>query len=105
MSSSFDPVEKTIQAARDGGACCPEAVAELLRPKLVTEQRGATTCVYAHTPEGTVPVEAAIARLRETPRLARLFSPDGKLDLRDMPHEEFLAIRKTNPEIFGLGRR
>jgi hypothetical protein len=97
-----DVMQKVIQAATNGGACCPAAVAEILRPGLSTEQRGAVTYVYANCQGQILPVEAAVARLREIPRLARLFSPDGKLDLREMSQPEYRAIRKANPELFGL---
>ena len=107
MSDPISPevMEKTIQVAKDGRSCCPEAVAEILRPNLSTEQRGAVTYVYVNCQGQMLPLEAAVARLRETPRLARLFSPDGKLDVRQMPPDEFRAIRRTNPELFGLARR
>ena len=103
MSPSQDPLmEEAVKAAREGGACLPAAVAEILHDRLYSEQRGAKTYVYANSPEGTIPIEIAVAKLRETPRLARLFSPEGKLDLKEMPQGEYIAIRKTNPELFGL---
>ena len=80
----------------------PRAVAEIFRERLYSEQRGAKTYVYGNSREGTIPIEAAVAKLRETPRLARLFSPEGKLDLKEMSQPEYLAIRKTHPELFGL---
>lgn len=95
-------MEVALKAASEGGSCCPKAVAEILRPDLYAEQRGATTYVYWSSPEGTLPIEAAVAKLRETPRLARLFSRDGKLDLKGMTPPEYRAIRKVNPELFGL---
>ena len=103
MNQSQEPLmEEAVKAAREGGACLPQAVAEILRDRLYSEQRGAKTYVYANSPEGTIPIEAAVTKLRETPRLARLFSPEGKLDLKEMPQGEYIAIRRANPELFGL---
>ena len=103
MNQPQDPLmEAAVKAARENGACLPAAVAEILRDRLYSEQRGAKTYVYANSPEGTIPIEAVVTKLRETPRLARLFSPEGKLDLKEMPQGEYIAIRRANPELFGL---
>jgi hypothetical protein len=103
MNQSQDPLmEAAVKAATDVGAVYPDAVAEILREHLYSAQRGATTYVYCNSREGTLPIEAAVAKLREMPRLSRLFSPDGKLDLKEISQPEYLAIRKTHPELFGL---
>jgi len=103
MNPSQDPLmDAAVKAARDGGACCPKTVAEILSDRLYSEQHGLTTCVYAHFQGETLPIDAAVAKMRETPRLGRLFSPSGKFDFDQMTHPEYLAIRKTNPELFGL---
>ncbi len=103
MNKPQDPlVAAALRAARDAGACCPASVAEILRDRLYAEQRGATTHVYAHFQGETLPIDAAVAKMRETPRLGRLFSPDGTFDFGEMTQPEYRAIRRVQPELFGL---
>ena len=103
MNQSQDPLmEAAVKAARDAGACCPKAVAEILRDRLHGEQRGLTTCVYAHYDGETLPIDAAVAKMQATPRLGRIFSPHKKFDIKEMTQPEYRAIRKVNPELFGL---
>ena len=94
MNQSQDPLmEAAVKAATDVGAVYPDAVAEILE-NTFTGARGATTYVYCNSREGTLPIEAAVAKIREMPRLSRLFSPDGKLDLKEISQPEYLAIAK-----------
>jgi hypothetical protein len=103
MNQSQDPLmDAAMKAARNAGACCPKAVAEILRDRLYSEQRGLTTSVYAHFQGETLTIDAAVAKMRETPRLGRLFSPDGKFDFGEMTQPEYRAIRRVQPELLGL---
>lgn len=52
MNQSQEPLmEEAVKAAREGGACLPQAVAEILRDRLYSEQRGAKTYVYVNSPD------------------------------------------------------
>jgi hypothetical protein len=106
MTHSDDTVmEAVVKAARDGGASYPKAVAEILRPSLYVEQQGATPCIYATWEGQSLPVEAAVAKMRETPRHRPLFTPGGKPDVRELTPTEYRAIRRKNPELFGMRPR
>jgi len=103
--NSPDVMEKAIQAARDGGACCPEAVAEILRPNLYVEQTQAGPAVFCSSDGRLVPLSAAVAELRDNPTIKGLFESGGGLDLRRLTTLHYRAIRKQNPELLGLRRR
>ena len=106
MTGSDDAVmEAVVKAARDGGASYPKAVAEILRPTLYVEQKGATPCIYATCEGQSLPVEATVAKMRETARLRPLFTPGGRPNVRELTPTEYRAIRKTNPELFGMSPR
>lgn len=103
MSQSQDPLmDAAVKAARDASACCPHSVAEILRDRLHGEQRGVTTHVFAYFDGETLPIDAAVAKMAATPRLGRIFSQDKSFDLYQMTQPEYRAIRKVNPELFGL---
>lgn len=103
MNKPQDPLmDAALKAAQDAGACCPASVAEILRDRLHGEQRGITTHVYAHFDGETLPVDAAVAKMAATPRLGRIFSQDKSFDLHEMTQPEYRAIRRVNPELFGL---
>ena len=96
-------VDAALKAARDAGACCPQSVAEILRDRLYGEQRGLATQVYAYFDGETLPIDAAVAKMAATPRLGRIFSQDKTFDYKQMTQPEYRAIRRVNPELFGLG--
>jgi len=93
--------EKATRIAKEGGATYPETVAALLQP--YEEQTCGGASLFAAVDGQILPFEAAVAKLRETPKFGPLFAPPGsRLDVREMSHEQFLAVRKTSPELFGL---
>ena len=97
MNQSQDPLmEAAVKAARDAGACCPKAVAEILRDRLHGEQRGLTTCVYAYYEGETLPIDAAVAKMAATPRLGRIFSQDKTFGYKELTHPEFCATLRAN---------
>lgn len=103
--TSPDVMEKAVQAARDGGACCPEAVAEMLRPNLYVEQTEAGPTVFCNEAGRTLPLSAAVAELRQNPIIKGLFESGEGLDLPRLTTPQYRAIRKANPELLGLKRR
>jgi hypothetical protein len=100
--TSNDVMEKATQAAKDAGACCPEAVAEILAPHLYVEQTMAGPTVFCHTEGGSLPLTAAVTELRRNPTIKGLFEHGAGLDLRHLATPHFRAIRKRNPELLGL---
>ena len=97
-----DVMEQAIQAAKDAGACCPEAVAEILASHLCVEQTMAGPTVFCHSESGAIPLATAIAELRQNPTIKGLFERGAGLDLRHLATPHFRAIRKRNPELLGL---
>jgi len=95
-------MEKAVQAAKDAGACCPEAVAEILAPRLCVEQTMAGPTVFCHSESGAIPLATAVAELRQNPTIKGLFDRGAGLDLRHLATPHFRAIRKRNPELLGL---
>jgi hypothetical protein len=95
-------MEQSLQAAKDAGACCPEAVAEILAPNLHIEQTMAGPVVFCNTENGVVPLATAIAKLRQNPTIKGLFERGAGLDLHHLTTPHFRAIRRYNPELFGL---
>jgi len=95
-------MDAAAKAATNAGACCPKAVAEILRDRLYSEQRGLTTHVFAHFDGETLLLDAAVAKMAATPRLGRIFSQDKTFDYKKMTQAEYQAIRRVNPEVFGL---
>jgi hypothetical protein len=95
-------MDAALKAATNAGACCPKAVAEILRDRLYSEQRGITTHVFAYFDGETLPLDAAVAKMAATPRLGRIFSPHKMFDYKEMTQPEYRAIRQVNPELFGL---
>ena len=96
-------MEKAIQAATDAGACCPTSVAAILEPHLYVEQPMAGPAVCCNTKDGVLSLPAAIAQLRQDPTIKGLFEPGAGLDYRHLSMPYFMAIRKHNPELVGLG--
>ena len=100
--TSPDVMEKAVQAAKDSGACCPESIAEILRPSLYVEQTQAGATVMCNLQGRTVPVPAAIAELRQNPTIKGLFDRGAGLDLPKLTTLHYRAIREKNPELIGL---
>ena len=100
--TSPDVMEKAVQAARDSGACCPESIAEILRPSLYVEQTQAGPTVMCNLQGRAVPVPAAIAELRQNPTIKGLFDRGAGLDVPKLTTLHYRAIREKNPELIGL---
>lgn len=95
------PEERNARIATEQGAVQAKAVVEILKP--FDEQTEAGPMPFAFFGGEIVPLASAVTRLRdENPGLAKLFDPDGKLDIKNMPYEHFLAIRTHSPQLFGL---
>jgi hypothetical protein len=99
---SPDVVETAVQAAKDSGACCPDCIAEILRPSLYIEQTQAGPTVMCNLQGRAIPVPAAIAELRQNPTIKGLFERGAGLDLRKLATLHYRAIREKNPELIGL---
>jgi hypothetical protein len=100
--TSNDVMEKAIQAAKDVGACCPEAIAEILAPHLYVEQTMAGPTVFCNTESGVLPLPAAVAKLGQNPTIKGLFERGAGLDLCKLTTPHYRAVRKRNPELLGL---
>ena len=95
------PAERNVRIATEQGAVHAAAVIEILQP--FDRQTAAGPMPFATLDGQTVPLATAVKQFRdENPGLARLYDPNGKLDIDNMPHKHFLAIRATSPELFGL---
>jgi hypothetical protein len=99
---SPDVMEKAVQAATDAGACCPAAIAEILRPNLYVEPTQAGSTVLCNLQGRAVPLPAAIAELRQNPTIKGLFEHGAGLDVRKLTTLHYRAIRTANPELIGL---
>jgi hypothetical protein len=99
---SPDVMEKVVQTARDAKACCPESIAEILRPSLYIEHTQAGPTVLCNLQGRAVPVPAAIAELRQNPTIKGLFDRGAGLDLPKLATLHYRAIREKNPELIGL---
>ena len=95
--------ERNVRIAREQGAIHPEAVVAILKP--FDEQTAAGTKPFAIVGGQAVPLAAAVTQLREkNPALDGLFTAGGKLDVRTLPQEHYLAIRGTPARtLLGLG--
>ena len=100
--TSPDVMETAVQAAKDSEACCPESIAEILRPSLYVEPTQAGPTVMCNLQGRAVPVSAAIAELRQNPTIKGLFERGAGLDLRKLTTPHYRAIRDKNPELLGL---
>ena len=95
------PAERNVRIATEQGAIHAAAVVEILKP--FDQQTAAGSMPFATVGGQIVPLATAVTRFRdENPGLGRLFDPNGKLDIDNMSHEHFRAIRGTSPELFGL---
>ena len=95
------PAERNIRIVKEQGVAHPEAVAAILKP--FDQQTAAGSMPFAMVGGQTMPLASAVTRFRdENPGLAKLFHPTGKLDIDNMPHEHYLAIRAHSPQLFGL---
>ena len=100
--TSPDVMEKAVQAAKDSGACCPDSIAEILRPSLYVEPTQAGLTVMCNLQGRAVPMLAAIAELRQNPTIKGLFDRGAGLDLPKLATLHYRAIREKNPELIGL---
>jgi hypothetical protein len=95
------PAERNVRIVSEQGVPHPRAVVEILKP--FDEQTAAGPMPFAIVGGQVVPLATAVTRFREeNPGLARLYNPNGKLDVEHMPPEHFRAIRAHSPELFGL---
>ena len=93
--------ERNVRIATEQGAVHAAAVVEILKP--FDRQTAAGPMPFAAVGGQVVRLAAAVTKLREdNPGLAQLYDPNGKLDIDNMPHEHFLAIRTHAPQLFGL---
>ena len=96
------PAERNVRIASEQGAVHAKAVVEILKP--FDQPTAAGPMPFATVGGQVLPLATAVTRFRdENPGLARLYDPNGKLDIEHMPPEHFRAIRGTSPELFGLG--
>jgi len=96
------PAERNVRIATEQGAVHAKAVVEILKP--FDEPTAAGPMPFATVGGQVVPLASAVTRLRdEAPELAALFDANAKLDYPKLSHEQFLAIRGTSPQLFGLG--
>jgi len=103
VTASVDVVEKATEAAKKAGAAFPEAIGEFIKDQLTVVNSMVGPQVMASTGLDYESLDAAMARLKQEEPLAPLFTGE-KLDPRTMSHELYLAVRKHNPEVFGLRR-
>ena len=95
------PAERNVRIVKEQGVAHPEAVAAILTP--FDQQTAAGPAPFAMVGGQTMPLASAVTRFRdENPGLAKLFHPTGKLDIDNMSHEHYLAIRAHSPQLFGL---
>jgi len=97
------PAERNVRIATEQGAIHAEAVVAILKP--FDEPTAAGALPFAIVGGKIVSLASAVTRLRdENPALSGLFDANGKLDIRVMSHEQFLAIRGTTARtLLGLG--
>jgi hypothetical protein len=104
---SETPAERNVRIATEQGAIHAEAVVEILKP--FDQQTAVGPAPFAAVGGQIVPLATAVKQFcDENPGLGRLFDPNGKLDIKNMPQEHYMAIRRTAPQLFGLlpiGRR
>ncbi|MEN6407193.1 MAG: hypothetical protein ABFC77_12060 [Thermoguttaceae bacterium] len=96
--------EKTVEAAKQAGATYPKAVAELIRDKLSVENSLAGQQVFVRNGLCRESLGVAIDRLKQSEKAKPLFG-DGKVNVRLLDVGEYIAIRKHNPELFGLRKK
>jgi len=99
---SLNVIEKATEAARKAGAVYPEAIAEYIKDQLAVVNTMAGPQVMASNGLGYESLDAAMPRLKQDEKVGRLFS--GQLDMQNTDHDMYLAVRKHNPEVFGLRR-
>jgi hypothetical protein len=99
-----DVFQKATEAARNAGSPFPESVAEFLRDKLSLEDSLPGPTVMVRNGMERESLEVTMSRLKESKNIGPLFT-DGKLDVKTMGHDVFLAVRRHNPELLGLGRK
>ena len=104
---SETPAERNARIATEQGAIHAKAVVEILKP--FDQQTAAGPAPFAAIGGQIVPLATAVKQFRdENPGLGRLFDPNGKLDIKNMSQEHYVAIRTHSPQLFGLlpnGRR
>ena len=95
--------DRNVRIAREQGVAHPEAVIAILKP--FDEQTAAGSKPFAVVGGQTIGLAAAITQLRDTnPALDGLFNAGGKVDVRAIPQEQYLAIRGTDARtLLGLG--
>ena len=95
--------ERHVRIAREQGVAHPEAVIAILKP--FDQQTAAGSKPFAMVNGQALPLPAAITQFRDTnPGLNGLFNEGGKVDVRTLPQEYFLAIRGTSARtLLGLG--
>jgi hypothetical protein len=95
------PAERNVRVVREQGVAYPEALTAILRP--FDQQTLGGPMPFAIVGGEVVPLASAVAKLRDqAPELAGLFDAKAKLDLRKMPPERYIAIRKHVPQLLGL---
>jgi len=100
-SASVDVMQKATEAAKKVGAAYPEAVAEYLMDRLTVVDTMAGPQVVVRSGLECESLDGVMARMQVTENVGALFHA-GKLDVRNLDHDLFLAIRKHNPELLGL---
>jgi hypothetical protein len=102
MSSvTIDVTAKATEVARKAGAIYPEAIAEYIRNDLAVVDSAAGPQVVFRNGIGYEPLDFVMSRLKITENVGALFH-GGKLDIKNLSHDLYRAIRQHNPELIGL---
>jgi hypothetical protein len=99
--SNVNVFEMAAEAAKKAGAVCPEAVAEYLSDNLTVVDTVAGPQVVVRNGVTVEPLDFVMSRLQITKNVGALFH-GGDLDVRNLDHDLYCAIRKHNPELLGL---
>jgi len=104
VSACVDVVQMAIEAAQKVGAVCPEGVAEYLKDRLTIVDTVAGPQAVVRNGLEVESLDGVLARLQVTENVGALFH-GGEVDVRNLDHDLYRAIRKHKPELLGLGRK
>lgn len=102
--TDVDALKEATEAARDAGAVCPEGVAEYLKNRLAVVDSVSGPQVVVKNGLAVEPLDGVFARMQVTEGVAALFH-GGKVDVRNLSHDLYRAIRKHKPELIGLRKK
>jgi hypothetical protein len=104
MENSMNVMQKVAEAAKKAGAMYPEAVAEYLKDRVAVVETQAGPQIVVRNGLECESLDGVFARMQVTENVGAMFN-GGKFDVRTMDHELYSAIRKHNPELFGLRKK